>query len=149
MEIKDLRDVRQLKCLELYRNPKSETFGNLKQSAISAGFDESYSNSLMARDPAWLSAGMKKDVDMVLKAERSMQKILNVDISFNNKTAVDVARLQFEVAKFVAKTLAKQKYSEAEDNAPPNVQINIIKYGQDNSKVIDVEEKIDVEAHGA
>lgn len=134
MQITELRDPRQLKCLALYRDPTSATFANLKRSAINAGFDEGYANTLTIRDPEWLSAGMKKDIDRVLKSERTIDRILDVDISFDTKNAIDVAKLKFEVAKFVAKTLAKKKYGEDGEDEKPNVTINITNYGEPKNK---------------
>lgn len=38
---------RQLKFIDAYMDPRSETFGNAYQSGIKAGFSESYSQNLM------------------------------------------------------------------------------------------------------
>ena len=137
MQITDLRDVRQLKTLEFYRNPKSETFGNLKQSAIKAGYDDEYANNLSTIQPLWLSASVKKDVARVLRAEKNLDKMLNVEISLDTKNGIDVAKLQMEVSKFILKTIARQKYNEDQEQMTPNVQINIVNYNEKEKTVED------------
>jgi hypothetical protein len=75
---------------------------------------------------------MKNDVARVLRAEKNLDKMLNVDISLDTKNNIDVAKLQMEVSKFILKTIARQKYNEDQEQLAPNVQINIVNY---NDKV--------------
>ena len=64
-------------------------------------------------------------------------------IKITDKDAIDWARLQVDVSKFVAKTIMSKKYSENKEAEVPNVQINIVNYG-DNKKP-DTSEPIDAE----
>jgi hypothetical protein len=46
---------KQKKTIQLWTDEQSETFGNLYQSAVKAGFRPSYSLKLSANRPIWLS----------------------------------------------------------------------------------------------
>lgn len=41
--------------LTAYLNPKSDTWGNAKQSALKAKYSEEYSDNIMSLMPDWLS----------------------------------------------------------------------------------------------
>lgn len=140
----DIIDPRQLKTIEGYKNPKSATFGNLKQSAISAGYNVDYADQLSSIRPAWLTEAMQSDVAMVQRAERNLKKYIELDINLNGKKDVDLAKLQVDVSKFILKTLAKQKYSEDSDSTPPNVQINIVNYHDKAKAIVDKDKVRDV-----
>jgi hypothetical protein len=133
-------DPRQLKTLELYKNPSSETFGNLKQSAIRAGYSYDYSDQLSAIRPQWLSDNTVEDVRTIQKAEKNLRKINDKDINLDKDTKynADLIKTQVDVSKFLLKTQARAKYSDEIEQTPPNVQVNIINYG-DKDKIIDAE----------
>lgn len=123
-------DPRQTRALINYKDPASETFGNLKQSMIKAGFPITSTNSVYTNTPLWLSESLIQDVDAIKQAESNLRKYnsIKVDIMGDNKNAIDIAKLQVDVSKFILKTLAKQKYSDTEDKQLPDVQINIVNY---------------------
>lgn len=121
-------DPRQALTIANYRNPKSDTFGNLKQSMIIAGYDEAYANSISGQGVRWISEATQKDVAMIKRAEKNLQKYLEVEINLENKLNVDIAKLQVDVSKFILKTIARQKYSEDKDTTLPNVSVNITNY---------------------
>lgn len=135
--IQDIKDPRQLKAIALYRNPKSDTFGNLKQSMIEAGYDDAYANSITGQKPAWLAVSAQKDVARVIKAEENMDEDLNIEVSINGHYNIDKAKLRFEVSKFILKSLAKQKYTEDEESTPPTINLNIINYAKEKAKLTD------------
>lgn len=144
----DIIDPRQLKTLEGYRNPKSETFGNLKQSAILAGYNVDYADQLSSIRPAWLTDAVQGDIALVQRAERNLKKYIELDVTLNGKKDIDLAKLQVDVSKFILKTLAKQKYSEDADYTPPNVQINIVNYHDKAKAIVDGDKVRDVEVQG-
>jgi len=146
-KIEDLKDPRQLRTIALWRNPKSETFGNLRASAIQAGYSETYADNLTQLRPVWLSLSVERDIERVKRAERNLDNIIDVDIDLNNKQYdIDLVKLQADVSKFVLKTLAKAKYTEDDEPAPPNVQINIVNYSKDSAPapVVHEAEAVDV-----
>lgn len=49
----DLKDPRQSLFLQLYYDRESPTWGNAKQSAVAAGFDEDYADQITYRKPKW------------------------------------------------------------------------------------------------
>jgi hypothetical protein len=123
-------DPRQAKALSLYKDPSSNSFGNLQESMIQAGYSPNSTRSVYTTTPAWLSENIKQDVDMIKQAESNLRKYnsIKIDILGDHKNAIDIARLLVDVSKFIVKTLAKQKYSDMEDKTPPAVQINIVNY---------------------
>ncbi len=133
MTEKQLIDPRRALTIAYYKNPSSETFGNLTGSARRAGFDESYARVLTAKDrtPEWLTANTIEDVRAVKQAERNLRKYNDMVIDeLKNRTDVEKAKIQIDVSKFLLKTQARQKYSEQQEDTPPSVQINIVNYNE-------------------
>lgn len=101
-------DPRQALFLENYLDPKSKTFGNAMQSAISAGYDESYAKNLMGNMPTWLSEKME-----TTKTEEIVEKAQNNLIEFIKKESEDPIdkKIKADMTKFALERLAKKKYS--------------------------------------
>ena len=98
--------------LSYYTNPKSETFSNALQSAIKAGYSREYAESITVKDLRWLTENIA-DYKLLEKAEKVLNKTLDLE-PLNNEGKVDNALLktQADVAKFVAETVGKTKYSK-------------------------------------
>lgn len=98
--------------LSLWTDPKSETFGNAKRSAMKAGYSDEYSDNIMALLPDWLSEHIG-DMRRLAKAEANLTEYQNLDI-YNGGDKVDSQLLanKIKVDTFLAKTLNKKKYSE-------------------------------------
>jgi phage terminase small subunit len=93
----------QIAFLNLYNNPKSETFGNAMQSALKAGYAQQYAENITNLMPDWLSENMERRKRILNKAERNLEDLLD--------SADD--RVKADITKFAAKTLGKNEgYSE-------------------------------------
>ena len=122
-------DPRQIKALNGYKNPASDTFGSLRGSLIKAGYDDEYANSIGGRNPAWLTENVDFTINAIKQAEKNLQNVLNVGINFNSEDYdIDLARLQTDVSKFILKSLAKTKYESDEEKAPPAINVNLVNY---------------------
>ena len=114
---------------ELYLNPESDTFGNASASAREAGFSESYAKRITSPDAGleWVSE-IIRDHNRLQKAERVLDECLDMDITNSKIVGEEVydfkdsglLRVKQDTAKFVAKGMAKQKYSERQEIAAPN-----------------------------
>jgi hypothetical protein len=143
MAIDIIIDPRQVKTIELYKNPVSETFGNLKRSAIKAGYNEDYADQLSFRNPAWLSESFVEDVRTIQKAERNLRKINDKDINLDKDTKynADLIKTQVDVSKFLLKTQAKAKYAEDKDKVIPSFNINVkLETNEQPIKEVDAQE---------
>jgi len=102
--------------LESYFDPESETFNNFKASADLAGF-----KGLSASNPPkWLKVAERHlKSKLVAKAESNLEKFLSMDLKKGQDIHTGLARIQADVAKFVAERLDKENYSEG------NVMINL------------------------
>ena len=128
-----LIDPRQSATLAGYKDPKSETFANLYQSALKAGYDNKYASNLSAMRPAWLMENIENDVQSVVQAEKNLRKYNNYQLEPDNiktKRDIEVGKMQIDASKFILKTQARSKYSEDKELATPNVQINIVNYNE-------------------
>ncbi len=96
MAKKELLDPRQALFLEYYLNPKSKTFSNIYQSAIKAGYSETYADNMRAKTLEWVSGnvGLVTKDELVVKAKKNLNKLLD---SADEK-------IQADITKFVAKT---------------------------------------------
>ena len=101
----------QEKFLANYTNPKSEFFGNAKQSALDAGYEETYADNITTLMPDWLFENIG-DMKRLRKAEKNLDEVQNLDI-FNEKGKPDVQLIdkRTKVDMFLAERLNKNKYS--------------------------------------
>lgn len=103
-------DPRQALFLKGYLDPKSNTFSNAYQSAIAAGYEEEYAQVILSKDLDWMSDFVKTS-SMVQKAERNLDKILDMDSERGGKIDTGVLKVVADTSKFVTERLAKDKYS--------------------------------------
>lgn len=129
-------DPRQALAVTSYKDPKSDTFGNLAGSLRKAGYSATYINSFSGRSPKWLTTNLKDTVNMVQSAERNLKRYAKMTVDLDTPRGVDLAKLQVDVSKFIAKTLAKDKYDENSESNAPEVNVKIVQYG---GTVTDVE----------
>lgn len=98
-------DPRQMDFLSRYMNPKSKTYSNIYQSAMDAGYSESYAMSFQTKSKEWLSEsiGMITKDKLVVKAKNNLNKLLDSSDE----------RIQADITKFVAKT--DMEFSEKQE----------------------------------
>ena len=94
-------DPRQIKFLELYLDPNSETFANAYKSAMDAGYKREYAENITKLLPKWLSDNIG-DVQLVKKALKNLKEFL--DEKKDKKIKADIT-------KFVLERLHKKKFS--------------------------------------
>lgn len=105
-------DPRQKLCWEFYINPKSETFGNALQSALKAGYEETYSTQITATQ--WFIDKVRR-LNMLSKAEKVLEEMIELDINNHQKIGDEVvirkdpalAKIKQDTAKFLAERLGK------------------------------------------
>jgi len=92
---------------EYYTNPLSETFNNIEQSAIKAGFSESYAKVLLSESTGneWVK-NIIKNYKLKSKAERNLERLLDQEENLP---------IQADMTKFTLKTLGKDEYSEKQE----------------------------------
>lgn len=107
-------DPRQSLCWGYYSNPKSETFGNALRSAIKAGYDDEYANSITAAE--WFCGKLRR-LNMLRKAEKVLEETLDMDVTESGKKVPALVGIKNDVAKFIAKTQGKNEgYSERHEH---------------------------------
>jgi len=97
----------QQKFLEAFLNPDSETFGNYRQSALTAGYSQDYADNISVQMPEWLNEALGKSRRLI-KAEKNLDMALDgkLDDPEGAKT------IQYKATEFIAKTHKKSLYSE-------------------------------------
>jgi hypothetical protein len=110
-------DPKKELALSLYKDPKSQTFGNLYKSLLEAGFGKRYSREVLVSETIWLRNGLSDHGKMVRKAEKNLEEILD-----ERKDR----RLKFEVSKFVAERLDKKHYSPRTETLNTDVELLIV-----------------------
>lgn len=105
VEIDCILTPRQKRMWDFYVKPSSTSFGNANQSALKAGY--TVETSLRITHQPWFK-NKKRRLGMLGKAEDALQRALDMDVTDENGVyKADLARVQTDVAKFVAKTLGK------------------------------------------
>jgi hypothetical protein len=100
-------DPRQKLCWESYINPKSETFGNARQSALKAGYEDTYARTIT--DTEWFYDKIRR-LNMLSKAEKVLDKTLDLPaVDEEGKVDVALLRVQTDVSKHITNTLGKHE----------------------------------------
>lgn len=133
-------DPRQKLCWDFYVNPKSETFGNARQSAIRAGYEEKYANQITVS--YWFVAKVRR-LNLLGKAEKVLEDMLTMPVvvvdKFNQpkedddgfdedgerelvvKTEPALIKIKQDTAKFIAERQGKDEgYSTRSEVSGPN-----------------------------
>lgn len=97
-----------------YINPSSDTFMNVLQSALRAGYSQEYAESLGYQNPKWF-AELLEDNDvrrakMLRAAESALDRAISYDDDDNTK-----ASLKLKAATFVTERLGKEHYSTRQE----------------------------------
>lgn len=107
----NLDDPRQKLMWEKYIKPTSATFADAKNSAIAAGYSESYAATITQK--VWFKSKLRR-MNMLPKAEKALTKALDIStVNDKGQEQADLLRVQVDAAKFVASRLGKDEgYSE-------------------------------------
>lgn len=107
-------DPRQKLCWEYYINPKSETFGNAYQSALKAGYEETYCTQITVTE--WFLEKVRR-LNMLSKAEKVLDETLEMDDTTEvtvdgvptgvKKREPAITKIKQDTAKFIAERLGK------------------------------------------
>ncbi len=98
-------DPRQAKFISLYFDDQSETFSNALQSAIQAGYEPNYAETLTAAMPKWLLEKTSK-LKLVKQAEKNLDSFLKLDESDNGKLKV-----KYQATAFTLERLDRKNYA--------------------------------------
>ena len=125
-------DPRQALFLSYYLDPKSETFSNALQSALKAGYQQEYAESITAKSTTWLAESVG-DQFMLSKAERNLDKFLDLETlqpiitmigplidketgEVMTKENHNLLKIKSDVSKFVAERLGRDKYATRKEH---------------------------------
>lgn len=98
-----------------YVDPKSETFGNARGSAIRAGYTEMYADNITAQMPKWLEELLHDDemmrADMLKRAQRNIKEIVDEPKPEDK----DNKKLWYKASEYVSGTLGRDFYSTRQE----------------------------------
>ncbi len=126
--------------LSYYINPKSETFGNARASALKAGYSENYANNITVSMPEWLLENVGKS-KMIKKAEKNLDEMLDMPIEvlkFGDKDIVktdpSLIKIKQDTSKFVVERLDKNNWSQRQEHTGKDggdIKVSLSKEEQD------------------
>lgn len=91
-----------------YTDPTSPTYNNARQSALKAGYSESYANNLTVQSPDWMTGDAMR-IAMLQRAEQSLRELL--EMSDEEKKNPQKMKIWQDTVKFVSERLGKDHYS--------------------------------------
>lgn len=91
-----------------YTDPNSPTYNNARQSALKAGYSESYANNLTVQSPDWMTGDAMR-IAMLQRAEQSLRELLAM--SDEDKKNPQKMKIWQDTVKFVSERLGKDWYS--------------------------------------
>jgi len=101
--------------LSYYTDPKSETFSNAVQSALKAGYQETYANNITGLMPEWLLENIG-DMKRLRKAEKNLNEVQDLPIiNEDGKIDTQLIEKRTKVDMFIAEKLNKDKYGKSLD----------------------------------
>lgn len=102
----------QEEFLAQYTNPKSANFGNAFQSALKAGYSQTYAENITDAMPEWLLENIG-DMKRLRRAEKNLAEVQELSIVDEETGRIDSQILdkRIKVDIFVAERLNKNKYS--------------------------------------
>ncbi len=103
-----IADPRQTLFLQYYFDENSETFSNALQSALAAGYEESYATMIVSRLPQWLQDKVN-DAQLVQKAEKNLKEFLNTQ---NDQADSTDKKIKADMTKFALERLNRKKYGQ-------------------------------------
>lgn len=111
---KKVDDIRPQVFKANYINPSSDTFMNVLQSALRAGYSQEYSESLGYQNPKWFAELMEdsavRRAKMLFSAEKAIEKVIDYDDSDKDR-----ATLKLKAATFVTERLGREHYSTRQE----------------------------------
>lgn len=117
-------DDRQIRFLAAYLDPRSTTYTDAKQSALTVGYSKDYADVITARSLEWMSEGVRTRDSLLKKAERNLDRVLDVDET-SKHIRPGILGIKIDASKFVAETLGKETYSKkGQGGLQVNIQIN-------------------------
>lgn len=102
-------DPRQALFLSYYFDRKSPTFSNALQSALKAGYNQEYAESITAAMPNWLAESIR-DAKIIKKAEKNLDEFLEKE----SDDPID-KKIKADMTKFALERLNKTKYSARQE----------------------------------
>lgn len=101
---KKLYTEQQMEFMVAFCSPNTKTFQNIRQSALKAGYSESYANNITTKDTQWIEDLMGvivgKSTDKKNLVEKS-KKVLSKSLDSGDQ------KLAQDTAKFIASTTAE------------------------------------------
>jgi len=97
--------------LQSFLDPKSDAFGNYRQSAMRAGYSQDYADNISLQMPNWLKENLGKSRKLV-KAENNLDLALDGLLDDPEKGA---KQYQYKATEFTLKTLGKEDYTERQE----------------------------------
>jgi HD superfamily phosphohydrolase len=109
-------DTRIYNFKKYYTDPTSNTFQNVLQSALKAGYAQQYSENLSHLNPKWFSE-MQQDSEllrakMLAKSEKHFNAMLDVPSDTNDKERL---KLKQQTAVHISESLGKDLYSKRQE----------------------------------
>jgi hypothetical protein len=111
--------------LSYYTNPKSETFGNARQSALKAQYSETYADNITNSMPEWLSENIGS-MKRLRKAERNLDEVQGLEVTTpEGRIIPEVLRERTKVDMFMAERIGKNIYSTKGEDGLKDLADNI------------------------
>jgi len=116
----NISNPKRLLFKEYFCNPESESFGDALNSALKAGYEESYARQITApsTDLKWVRDIMRREELMDLSEGVLKDKLIEGSL---------------DAAKFVAKRLGKKHYSERTEVTGADgkdLNVTVVNYGE-------------------
>lgn len=131
-ELVNSQSLQQMKFLDYYTNPTSETFGNIRGSGIKAGFTAKYAENIRVKKPKWFTDYLvefgrdlrrleqsEKVFDDVLALEHVEDAIGAFGVIKDPETGkpykrvnTNIIREKVKVSSFIGETIGRSKYSK-------------------------------------
>ena len=126
-------DPREETCWSIYVENLAKGKDNAYESAIKAGYSESSAKNITMRDWFKERLGKLRRKDMLSKAERNLDKVLDLDEYQDDKINPALLKIKTDVSTTIVKSLGKDNYSDRHEVTGKDgegLTVNVIQYGK-------------------
>jgi hypothetical protein len=109
-------DPREETCWKIYVENLAKGKENAYQAAIEAGYEECTAKQITVRSWFLERKAKLKRKEMLNKAERNLDKVLDLDEFENDKINPQLLKIKTDVSTTIVKTLGKEEYSERSEH---------------------------------
>lgn len=132
-----IRDPKHSLFAQHYLDPMKKTFGNVKGSALAAGFAENYADQLSAKNPKWLQETVQRVIPSEVDLIAGMKRETTYGLKEGEKDTAMAAQTRLKALELIGKTRKVDAFADSRQAPTFTGDIQITFGAQPPRKIIE------------